>query len=83
MPGCATGEEVYSIGILMREHMERLSEVPRVQIFATDIDEPALSVARAGRYPEALLKGMTPERKRRFFHNHGSSFVVSHEVREL
>lgn len=83
VPGCATGEEVYSIGILMREHMERLSEVPRVQIFATDIDEPALSVARGGRYPEALLKGMTPERKRRFFHNHGSSFVVSHEVREL
>ncbi|WEX76160.1 PAS domain-containing protein [Sinorhizobium numidicum] len=83
VPGCATGEEVYSLGILMREHMEKLSEVPRVQIFATDIDEPALSVARAGRYPAALLQGLTPERKQRYFNNDGSSFVISNDVREL
>ena len=54
VPGCATGEEVYSIAILMREHMETLRNTPRVQIFATDIDEHSLSAARAGRYPPAF-----------------------------
>ncbi|MBZ9673227.1 CheR family methyltransferase [Mesorhizobium sp. ES1-3] len=83
VPGCATGEEVFSIGILLREHMETLSAVPRVQIFATDIDEPALAVARAARYPEALMQGLSPERKQRFFNGDGESYVLSNEIREL
>ena len=83
VPGCATGEEVYSIGILMREHMESLSQAPRVQIFATDIDEPALAVARSGRYPEQLMQGVSPERRERFFINDGASFVIGNDVREL
>jgi len=83
VPGCATGEEVYSIAILMREHMERLSHVPRVQIFATDIDEPALQIARTARYPEALLEGVSSTRKKKFFSSDGASFVVSSSVREL
>lgn len=83
VPGCATGEEVFSIGILLREHMETLSAVPRVQIFATDIDEPALAVARAARYPEALMQGLSPERKQRFFNGDGESYVISNEIREL
>lgn len=83
VPGCATGEEVYSLAILMREHMDRLSNGPRVQIFATDIDESALSVARAARYPEPLLDGLTPERKNRFFTCEGESFVLASEAREL
>ncbi|WP_410219273.1 CheR family methyltransferase [Paracoccus sp. (in: a-proteobacteria)] len=83
VPACATGEEVYSIAILMREQMNRLSTPPRVQIFATDIDEAALAVARAARYPEPLLDGMTPERRERFFTTDGASHVLSSEVREL
>ncbi|TIQ94110.1 MAG: chemotaxis protein CheR [Mesorhizobium sp.] len=83
VPGCATGEEVFSIGMLLREHMETLSVVPRVQIFATDIDEPALTVARAARYPAALLQGVSPERKQRFFSSDGESYVLANEVREL
>lgn len=83
VPGCATGEEVFSIGMLMREHMETLSVVPRVQIFATDIDEPALAVARAARYPAALLQGLSPERKQRFFSSDGDSYLLVNEVREL
>ena len=51
VPGCATGEEVYSIAILVREHMDTVDTDARVQIFATDIDDLALSVARSGRYP--------------------------------
>ncbi|MER8704062.1 CheR family methyltransferase [Mesorhizobium sp. M0323] len=83
VPGCATGEEVFSIGMLMRERMEKLSAPPRVQIFATDMDEPALAVARAARYPEALLHGLSPERRQRFFHSDGESYVLGKEVREL
>jgi two-component system CheB/CheR fusion protein len=83
VPGCATGEEVFSIAMLMREHMDTLRAVPRVQIFATDIDEPALGVARAARYPEALLDTVSPERRNRFFIAEGGSFVLSKEVRDL
>jgi len=49
VPGSSTGEEAYSIAILLREHLERSSSPPKVQVFATDIDETALSVARAAR----------------------------------
>lgn len=83
IPGCATGEEVFSIAILAREHMDQLSAVPRVQIFATDIDERALAVARSARYPEALLDTVSSERRKRFFISDGGSFVVSKDVREL
>ena len=83
VPGCATGEEVFSIGMLVREHMETLSVAPRVQIFATDIDEAALSIARAARFPEPLLAGVSPERRERFFSNDGMSFVLRKSVRDL
>ncbi len=83
VPGCATGEEVYSIAILLREHMDTLKAVPRVQVFATDIDEHALSVARAARYPSALLDAVSPERQRRFFVADAGSYVIAKDVREL
>ncbi|TGN62485.1 chemotaxis protein CheR [Paracoccus liaowanqingii] len=83
VPACATGEEVYSIAILMREQMDRLTKPPRVQIFATDIDERALTVARAARYPRALLDALTPERRQRFFTLDGASYALGGEVREL
>ncbi|MER8433645.1 CheR family methyltransferase [Mesorhizobium caraganae] len=83
VPGCATGEEVFSIGMLMREHMDTLSAVPRIQIFATDIDDAALGVARSARYPESLLAGVSPERRERFFSNDGTSFVLTKGIRDL
>ena len=83
VPGCATGEEVFSIGILMREYMDTLRAVPRVQIFATDIDDTVLLVARAARYPESLLNGVSLDRRRRFFTEEGGTYTVSKEVRDL
>jgi two-component system CheB/CheR fusion protein len=82
-PGCSTGEEVISIAILLREYMDTLRAAPRVTIFATDIDEHALAVARASRYPLALLEGVSPERRKRFFHAQTGSAVVAKEVRDL
>ncbi|MGG5821895.1 CheR family methyltransferase [Falsiroseomonas sp. HW251] len=83
IPGCATGEEVFSIAILLREHMDRLQVVPRVQVFATDIDARALAVARAARYPGPLLDSVSPERRARFFVPDGGSFLVTREVRDV
>ncbi len=83
VPGCATGEEVFSIAILMREHMDTVSAVPRVQIFATDIDDQALAVARAGRYPEALLDSVSEARRKRFFTHENGSYLLTKDVRDL
>lgn len=83
VPGCATGEEVYSLAILMQEHMATLAAPPRVQIFATDIDDIALGVARAARYPAALLTEVSAKRLERFFVEDEGAHVVRKEVREL
>ncbi len=83
VPGCATGEEVFSLAILMCEQMDKATARPRVQIFATDIDEHALDVARLARYPTTLLEGVSPERRERFFVADGGSYVVSKEVRDF
>jgi two-component system CheB/CheR fusion protein len=81
--GCATGEEAYSLAMMLREHMDGLSQVPRVQVFATDIDEAAITTARLGRYPGTLLDGLSPQRRERFFRGSDGSFVIAKEVREL
>jgi two-component system, chemotaxis family, CheB/CheR fusion protein len=83
VPGCATGEEVYSIAILVREHMDKLRNVPKVQIFATDIDEAALALARGGRYPQALMEAITPARLDRFFTHDDGSFTVNKQIRDM
>ncbi|MCB8820903.1 PAS domain S-box protein [Microvirga rosea] len=81
--GCSTGEEAYSIGILLREHMARLDEVPHVQVFASDIDGRALASARVGRYTESITKDMTPERLARWFVKEGNTYCVVKELREM
>ena len=67
VPGCASGEEVYSLAILLQELIERQDNAPKPQIFGTDIDEAAIFTARAARYREPALARMTPERRARWF----------------
>ncbi len=81
--GCATGEEAYSLAILLREHMERLDSAPRVQVFATDIDEHALGAARRGCYPVGIAEYVTPERLERFFVKQDNTYQVKKELREM
>jgi two-component system, chemotaxis family, CheB/CheR fusion protein len=83
VPGCATGEEVYSIAIMLREQVEQARSRVKIQLFATDIDEAALAVARNGRYPDSLLQGVSKERLERFFMPEGTSFVVNKQIRDL
>jgi two-component system CheB/CheR fusion protein len=81
--GCATGEEAYSIGILLREHMAKLDSIPQVQIFATDIDGRALAAARVGRYRTNIESNMSPERLARWFVREGETYCVVKELREM
>lgn len=81
--GCATGEEAYSIGILLREHMARMDSVPQVQIFATDIDGRALATARVGRYRTNIEADMSSERLARWFVREGDTYCVVKELREM
>lgn len=67
VPGCSTGEEAYSIGILLKEQMEMLKKNFKVQIFATDIDSRAILKARSGVYPSTISIDISPERLNRFF----------------
>ena len=83
VPGCATGEEAYSLAMLLREHLDSLTAKPRVQVFATDIDDLAIATARLGRYPKTLLEGLDDARRERFFsHSHGG-YCVTQEIRDL
>jgi len=81
--GCSTGEEAYSIAILLREHMARLHEMPEIQIFASDLDGRALAAARAGRYADTIADTMTPERIARWFVKEGNTYSVVKELREM
>jgi two-component system CheB/CheR fusion protein len=81
--GCSTGEEAYSLAILLREQCEKLVAPPKVQIFATDIHEAAMGVARAARYPANLVKEISPERLTRFFIQEGSTYSVVKELRDM
>ena len=72
VPGCSTGEEVYSLAIVLREAMDEAQVNPRVQIFGTDIDAEAIDMARNGRYPAHLMAGLSPERLKRFFVREGN-----------
>jgi two-component system CheB/CheR fusion protein len=83
VPGCATGEEAYSLAILLREYMDKLRGVPKVQIFATDIDDSSIATARLGRYPATLLEGLAQQRCERFFIYSQGSYLVSKEIRDL
>ncbi|EKV28925.1 Chemotaxis protein methyltransferase CheR [Caenispirillum salinarum AK4] len=80
--GCATGEEAYSVAILLLEEAERRRVTLPIQIFATDLDEGALGTAREARYPEAIQADVSEERLRRFFVREGRHYRVKKDVRD-
>ena len=81
---CATGEEAFSIAILLRELMEEGCHGLRVQIYATDLSDEAIRVARAGRYGPHIEQDITVERLQRFFVKEDDGFYrVKKEIREM
>jgi len=84
-PGCSTGEEAYSLAILLQERLEALKQTFTVQVFATDIDSRAIDVARAGVYLAGIAADITPERLTRFFSHEPELGIyrIQKGVREL
>ena len=80
--GCATGEEAYSLAMLLHEHAATLASPPRIQVFATDIDEDSLAIARLGLYSEAVSVDVSPERIERFFERENGALRVTKALRE-
>ena len=84
VPGCSTGEEAYSIGILLKEQMEMLKKNFKVQIFATDIDSRAILKARSGVYPSTISLDISPERLNRFFIQDSSgNYRIQKNIRDM
>ncbi|WP_255504275.1 CheR family methyltransferase [Caballeronia sp. EK] len=83
VPGCATGEEVYSIAICLIEFLGERAGTVQVQIFGTDISADALEAARAGRYIENIARDVSPERLERFFARDGDYYCVDKSIRDL
>ncbi len=85
VPGCSSGEEAYSLAILLAERLEALKQGVRVQVFATDIDGQAIATARAGLYPAGITADIAPERLARYFTAEpgGSGFRIHKAIRDL
>ena len=79
---CATGEEAYSLAILLNEHARTLSDPPAIQVFATDLDEEAIRTAREAFFPLAAQVDLSQERLRRFFLKEAGGYRVRRELRE-
>lgn len=84
VPGCSTGEEAYSIGMLFYEQIEELKQSFKVQIFATDIDSRAIVQARSGVYPPSISADVPQERLERFFiKDSNGNYQISNSIRDM
>jgi len=83
VPACASGEEAYSIAMLLSEHARTLDAPPSLQVFATDLDEAVLTEARHGLYPATISHDVSPERLQRFFVKEHRGYRVRRELREV
>lgn len=81
--GCATGEEAYSLAMLLHEYAAQRTDAPTVQVFATDVDEAALAYARRGSYPDTIAADIAPERLERFFTAEHQQYRVVSALREM
>ncbi|MDT0651718.1 CheR family methyltransferase, partial [Autumnicola edwardsiae] len=80
--GCSTGQEAYTIAMCMLEFLDEQESQEKVQLFGTDISEPAILKARSGIYKRSEIEDISPERLERFFNKIDSSYQIKKEVRE-
>ncbi|MCC6509380.1 MAG: hypothetical protein IT423_09750, partial [Pirellulaceae bacterium] len=80
--GCATGEEAYTMAIVLQEAIDAAGRHVPLQIFATDLDERALQTARQGSYPLSIAEELAPERLKRFFIKRGMRYLVNKQIRD-
>lgn len=82
VPGCATGEEAYSIAILFHEYLRSQDKEVDLKVFATDVDQEAVTRAATGAYPDSIVADLSPERLRTFFVKIGGQYQVTRELRK-
>lgn len=82
VPGCATGEEAYTLAIIFREAIQKTGRSIDLQIFGTDLDERALHIARQGSYPVGIADDVTSERLKRYFIKRGMRYIVGKQLRD-
>jgi two-component system CheB/CheR fusion protein len=82
VPGASTGEEAYSLAIVVREQMDMLGMEREVQIFASDLDEDAVEKGRQGRFPAGIAQDVGKERLKKFFRQEGDEYVIRKDLRE-
>ena len=82
VPGCATGEEVYSLAITLQELFLQEGIGPTLQLFGTDISELALGKARTGLYPESIAQDVSPEQLQRYFHKVDGHYQIGKSIRD-
>ncbi|MFJ3372031.1 CheR family methyltransferase [Pseudomonas sp. NPDC086251] len=80
--GCSTGEEAYSLAMLLNDQLQLDNSAASMQLFATDIDERAISVGRAGLYPQAIITDVPPTRLRHYFIKEDDHYRIRKEIRE-
>ena len=83
VPGCSSGEEVYSIAIIFQECMEAIGRHFNIQIFGTDIDQAAIDVARVGRFPQSISADVNPERLKKYFNRDDNHCQIKKSIREM
>lgn len=81
--GCSSGEEAYSMAMILKEHMDTINAYAKIQIFATDIDDAALNFARAAIYPESIIADVSQERLKRFFTKQDHTYSINKHIREM
>ncbi len=82
VPGCSTGEEVYSIAIILQEYIKENDLNNEVQIFATDIDEDAINKARTGIFPLGISADVSPDRLKEYFVKKDNTYLIKKDIRE-
>jgi two-component system, chemotaxis family, CheB/CheR fusion protein len=83
VPGCSTGEEAYSLAMLIKEYMAQRKVRFQVQVFGTDLDVQAIETARKALYPAGIANDVTPERLQRFFTKEEGDYRVKKDLRDL
>ena len=83
IPGCSSGEEVYSIAIIVQECLQIIDRDLTIQIFGSDLDYEAISAARAGFYPDAITIDVSPSRLENFFNKVGDHYQIKKNIREM
>jgi two-component system CheB/CheR fusion protein len=83
IPGCSSGEEVYSIAIIIRELLDETNKKLEVQIFGTDLDSDSIKTARSGTYSHLIQTDVSHERIQKFFNKNDNEYSIKNEIRDM